>query len=775
MLRLRHPVSLVIISFLVLLGVLRSYSPPAPVDAGAPDVVFSADRAEAILQDLLREKQPHAVGSAANAVVRDRVMGYFRAAGYEPELQTIFHCNPIFGACAPVQNIIATKPGAAGGQAVLVTAHYDSVWAGPGAADDGAAVAAILEIARMAADFPPFRNDVVFFIADGEEAGLIGADAFAEHHPLFQDVKAVINLEARGVTGPSAMFETGTGNRSVIRMLSKNVDRPVGTSLVYEMYRRMPNDTDYTVYKRRGVMGLNFAFADGVALYHSVLDDVDHLDLGSLQHHGDNAWGMLKALGERDLNTIFHREDAGYIDLFGTRLIHYPVSIAGGLALFFGVWVMLAIGLAFRKDFRYRQLRWGLLAIPLMLVALVVGGYLLSWPLGRWPEMHPLAHPAPWVGRLTLFLMLVLACYAFLKVFTGRVSACAWMILAWAVLFVAGLVLASRMPAAVHLAVLPLFMFALGSVIDLFRKKSPAPLLMASVLGFAAAAFISLYHFMMLGVVLNFDRAHFLLLPLWLMALTAMPMLLAFVKNRDLTWQPARWLLVAVLSGCLVHLLLPGFTAERPRDMTLMYAEVEGAALGHIVLESLNRQPDRGYARSHDFEVQELDNGHLGTVQRPARPVAALGLPGVTPSAQRITATEEGWLRKLQLDLPEDTRFVELTLPEAAALRKAWVNGVPAIDTSIETKHGPRRPTLRLYYPGDGPVAVELLTESGGSLSAAAVTWHDLPGLLTAPFMGNWPDDAQPNRFGPRAEKIQQLELVAEEEPKAQERKQDIL
>ena len=51
MLRLRHPISLLLICALVLLGVLRSYSTPAPLDAGAPDVVFSADRAEAILRE----------------------------------------------------------------------------------------------------------------------------------------------------------------------------------------------------------------------------------------------------------------------------------------------------------------------------------------------------------------------------------------------------------------------------------------------------------------------------------------------------------------------------------------------------------------------------------------------------------------------------------------------------------------------------------------------------------------------------------------------------
>jgi hypothetical protein len=53
MLKLRHPISLLLIALLILMGVLRTFSTPAPVDADAPDVVFSADRADAILRDLL--------------------------------------------------------------------------------------------------------------------------------------------------------------------------------------------------------------------------------------------------------------------------------------------------------------------------------------------------------------------------------------------------------------------------------------------------------------------------------------------------------------------------------------------------------------------------------------------------------------------------------------------------------------------------------------------------------------------------------------------------
>jgi hypothetical protein len=758
-LRLRHPVSLLVICVLVMLGVLRSYSPPTPVGADAPDVVFSAIRAEAILRELLQEGVPHVAGSQANAVVRDRAVAQLASAGYETEIQARFQCNPNFGSCSPVENIIAVKPGSEGRFAVLLTAHYDSGWTGPGASDDGAGTSAILEIARMAADFPPFRNDVVFLISDSEENGLIGARAFAEHHPLFGKVKAVINLEARGASGASVMFETGEGNRSIIRMYSKNVKRPVANSLIYEIYKRMPNDTDFSVYRDRGVMGLNFAFAQGVPVYHSSIDDPDHLDLGSLQHHGDNAWAMLKALGERDLNTINSREDAGYIDIFAKRLSHYPISITGGLGLVLGVWVMIAIGLAFRKDFRYGKLRWGLVAIPFLLAFVVIGAYLLSWPLGRWPDLHPLEHPFPWIGRLAIFLMVALAIYSTLKLFSERVSACAWMILAWGLIFVLGMVLTNQLPSASHIALLPLALFGLGSLIDLFRKKSPAPLLMASVLGFATTAFISFYHFFMLDVVMNFDKSHFKAIPLWMMTLTVMPMLLAYVKKRDLSWQPARWLSVVILTACFVHLFLPGFTAERPRDMTLMYSEVEGSGTAHVVLESLYRRHDAGFAKGHAFEMKEINSGRLGTVRRPVREVAALGLNGLTFEQMGVKEEEGAWRRELQIGVPENSPMTILTLAAESGLQKAWIDGELAFEASTGSNRRKSPYSLQLIHPGSGLKKIELLTTSSEALKVAAVSWHDLPPVLVAPFMGNWPDDSRPFLYGPRAEKIQEFEL----------------
>jgi hypothetical protein len=85
-----------------------------------------------------------------------------------------------------------------------------------------------------------------------------------------------------------------------------------------------------------------------------------------------------------------------------------------------------------------------------------------------------------------------------------------------------------------------------------------------------------------------------------------------------------------------------------------------------------------------------------------------------------------------------------------------------ALDKSIQTKYR-KRPadTLRLVYPGSDEVEIELLLADKEPVRFAAQSWHPLPDLLIAPFMGNWPDDAQPFIYGPRAVKVQAFYLDA--------------
>ena len=128
---------------------------------------------------------------------------------------------------------------------------------------------------------------------------------------------------------------------------------------------------------------------------------------------------------------------------------------------------------------------------------------------------------------------------------------------------------------------------------------------------------------------------------------------------------------------------------------------------------------------------------------------------------ENIRAEEKGWRRELRIDLPENSRMLRLTVPRSIGLEKAWVNGELALDVSIESKYEHSVNSLELVYPGAGPITVGLHTTGPEAFSIAAVTWHDLPDVLVAPFMGGWPDDAQPFVYGPRAEKIQEFELGA--------------
>jgi Predicted aminopeptidases len=146
--------------------------------SGAPRTAFSEEHAFATLSALLNEQRPHTAGSAENAVVRDRILAELKSAGYAPEVQAVFQCDtaPRFPGCTAVENIVAMHKGTGDGKAVLASAHYDSVPAGPGVSDDGAGVAVVLELARGFAARTT-RNDIIFLLTDGEETGLRGARA----------------------------------------------------------------------------------------------------------------------------------------------------------------------------------------------------------------------------------------------------------------------------------------------------------------------------------------------------------------------------------------------------------------------------------------------------------------------------------------------------------------------------------------------------------------------------------------------------------------------
>jgi hypothetical protein len=352
------------------------YSPPSPRAADIPDNEFSAGRARAILKELVGDGIPHPTRSQQNAVVRERILADFRAYGYDPETEVTHTLPPRYIKVSRpvVTNILVRRRGREPGPAILLAGHYDSVPRGPGASDDGVAVAAILEIARMFRALPPTRHDVIFLLTDGEEEGLVGANCFVREHPWAKDIKVAINLEARGTSGPSLMFQTSDNDKWLISLLASRLSRPTTSSLYAEFYKRLPNDTDFTVFKKFGIEGYNFAFVRHVENYHTKNDDFAHADPGSLQHHGDNAWQLLTALADFDLDQRTPGR-AIYTDVLGKFVVWWPASINLGFAVLLLAPTLAAAVIARRRHFF--RFKWRvLLAVALPFLA---GGLLLRY------------------------------------------------------------------------------------------------------------------------------------------------------------------------------------------------------------------------------------------------------------------------------------------------------------------------------------------------------------------------------------------------------------
>ncbi len=328
-----------LVALFALLGVIAAAiaitaAPPDLAPADAPAHEFSGARALATVRELTATGLPHPPGTADHARVRSVVVERLRALGLAPELQSARECGR--RGCVDIVNVVARIPGAEPGPALLLAAHYDSVPAGPGASDDGAGTAAVIEIARALLAGPAPRRSVILLIDDGEELGLLGARAFVRAHPWAREVGVVLNFEARGTGGQTAMFETSDRSADLVEAYGRAASRPVASSVIYALYKQLPNDTDLTVFKQAGMRGLNFAFADRVWEYHTARDTVDALDPRSLQHLGDqglaSARAILAAGSSREGS-----EESVYFDLFAHELVIYrarwvlPIALAGAL------------------------------------------------------------------------------------------------------------------------------------------------------------------------------------------------------------------------------------------------------------------------------------------------------------------------------------------------------------------------------------------------------------------------------------------------------------
>ena len=334
---------IVTISILLILGFLFvTMMPSWSADENKKITEFSTSRALDHIKAIA--KQPHYVGTQNHEVVANYIIKELQKLGLETAVQEGFTLSD-WGNLVKSKNIMCRIKGTESDKALLLLSHYDSAphSFSHGASDDASGVATILEGVRAFLNAKTkHKNDIIILFTDAEELGLNGAALFVTQHQWAKEVGLVLNFEARGSSGPSYMLmETNKGNAGLVQEFAKaDATYPVSNSLMYSIYKMLPNDTDLTVFREQGdIQGFNFAFIDSHFNYHTAQDDVAHLDRSTLKHQGSYLMPLLNYFSNADLNAVNATDDDVYFTIPFT-FISYPFAwvmpmtlIAAGLLI----------------------------------------------------------------------------------------------------------------------------------------------------------------------------------------------------------------------------------------------------------------------------------------------------------------------------------------------------------------------------------------------------------------------------------------------------------
>lgn len=600
-------------------------APPAQAAAGA----FDARRAIARLRMVLGEQRPHWVDSSEGDAVRARLVAAMREVGLEPRMTDDFACNGFVNAravtCARVRNLVA-RIGPREGRALMLAAHYDSSAAGPGAADDGLGVATLLEVAALLRG-RELSRPVIFLIDEGEESGLIGARAFLERDSAAAGVDILLNVEARGVTGPAIMFETSRPNAGAIALYRAAVSRPVANSLSTDLYRLVPNSTDVTVFKARPWTILNFAIIGNESRYHSAGDDIAALDPASVRHMGEQVWQVTqRALAGAPAAAPGTRLHA---DVIGRALIVLPLTaglvLLGLLALFFLV-----------TAWRRRALGRPLAAVA----ASLVGGAALAW-IGQFllAELREGAYWRGWpqVTMTAVYASAIVAALVALRTLGASADRGQLRAAFWLALVLLGAALAAIAPGGAIYFLLPPLLAGLGIVLGRRRQVLES----AGAILAAAALFVTF------GPALALFEELLSAGPLWVFApLGGLVLLPWLIELQPLVERPRRIVPLALLvwlGGWGAVAATPAYSAERQQRFGFTYLWDADGGRGRWVIEGDGARRPTGF---------DWARTALPWAPRAKRWMAdAAAWPGRAPGLTRLAEARTGEIRRLRVRL----------------------------------------------------------------------------------------------------------------------------
>lgn len=413
---LRGFISLLVLLFFAIPTLLLLF-PSRVTPASAALDRFSGERAMVHLPIIARA--PHPQGSPAQALVTEYLVQQLTEGGLEVEVQQT----------RGLENVVARLRGTDPTGAIVILAHYDTVSYSPGAGDNGSAVAALVEIARVLAAGPTLRNDVIVLFDDGEEYPDIfaGTKAFVRSHPWMSNVRVAISIDT-AVAGPISTNEVGPKNNGrLVQVLARSYTNGAWTSF------SGGGQYNSTPFRDAGIQVLaledNYPFRQK----HTPEDLPEIIHPGSVQQMGEQTLAITRELGSLDLTDPTGEQETFFVVTF-LGLAHYPEAWSLPLAIAAGILLVLAIGLALWRGLAsWRGLVIGFGAI---LAMAAVAGFgvnalkpllpdLFGWQTSQWPDWPEVIPPYGGfvvAGIDALVLGLGVAGYILARRWSGRVD-----------------------------------------------------------------------------------------------------------------------------------------------------------------------------------------------------------------------------------------------------------------------------------------------------------------------------------------------------------------
>ena len=591
-----------LISFFLIIGLVylsfSSLMPKSGTPASISETKFSTERALIHLKEIT--KAPHYIGTEEHARVREYIVEQLNGLGLETEIQEGFIMNTKWKSLDKPKNILAKIKGSGNGKSLLLLSHYDSALTPSfGASDAGSGVVTILETIRaFKASAKTPTNDIIILFTDAEEVGLDGARLFVKNHPWAKNVGIALNFEARGSGGPSNMIvETNSGNKNLITaFMEADVKFPVASSLMYSIYKMLPNDTDSTVLRQGGdIDGFFFAFIDDHFDYHTANDNFENLDRNTLQHQGEYLLPLVHYFADADLSSLKSSEDHVYINVPILKMISYPFAwIIPMLILAISVFIVLIVYGLNKKVLSGKTIARSFVPFLLAFVSCgLIGFYGWKLLLILYPQYSEIQHGFTYNGHtyISFFVLVSLAIlFGVYHRYSKKTNVASLLIAPLIFWLLINVMVAIYLKGAAFF-IIPVFL-GLLSLWLLIRQEKPNLILMVIIGALAIFMFVPLIQFFPVGLGLKMLVGSCLITALLFGIL--LPVFGFYSKKGILS---AVFILLAIVFFIKAH-LTSNFTAERQKPNSLVYY--------------YDADTDETYWATYDKILDDWTKGYLG-------------------------------------------------------------------------------------------------------------------------------------------------------------------